>query len=100
MKVRHKFPTGLHDLIVQRDRQCFAHRIDPRHQCRDEWGDPHSPYDLVKLTVEHINDGGAIMGKRAPDDPAHLVALCGDANVGGPSRELRWAARDYLRGIA
>jgi hypothetical protein len=41
-----------------------------------------------------------MMGRKAPDDLAHLVAMCGFANVAVPSKTTRDLIRDYLRGVA
>lgn len=50
-----------------------------------------------KQTVDHVKDA-PMMGKRAPDDLEHLVAMCEEHNVWHPpSRDLRQAERDYLR---
>jgi hypothetical protein len=40
------------------------------------------------------------MGKRAPSDERHLVAMCHSANVGVPSKEVRAAERAYLAEVA
>jgi hypothetical protein len=40
-----------------------------------------------------------MMGKKAPTDLAHLVALCGYANVAVPSRAMRDGMRQYLREV-
>ncbi len=73
--------------------------MDPDHVCRDRWGEPHSPYDLDKLSLEHVHDTGGMMGKRAESDPAHLVALCYGANVGVPSKAQREGFRSYLAAV-
>ena len=41
-----------------------------------------------------------MMGKRAPSDAWHLVAMCGWANVAVPSKAQREAMREYLRVVA
>ena len=41
-----------------------------------------------------------MMGRKAPDDLAHLVAMCGFANVAVPSRVIRDQIRAYLHGVA
>jgi hypothetical protein len=40
-----------------------------------------------------------MMGKKAPTDLAHLVALCAYANVAVPSRAMRDGMRQYLREV-
>jgi hypothetical protein len=85
--------------VLQRDGRCFASTLDEAHRCFDGWGNPHQPTDLKKLTLDHVHDEGGTMGKRAPSDLQHLVALCAHTNIKGPSREIRQAQRDYLRGL-
>lgn len=84
--------------VMARDRGCVAAKMDPAHVCRDMYGKPHAYTELARLTLEHVKDQ-LRMGKRAPSDPAHLVALCYGANVGVPSKELRAALRSYLRTV-
>ena len=38
-----------------------------------------------------------MMGKRAPSDELHLVAMCAKVNIDGPSRVIRQAEREYLQ---
>lgn len=89
---------ALREAILRRDRQCLAALLDRSHQCRDQWGQPCSPRLESALTIEHVKDE-PMMGKRAPSDPGHLVALCWDANVvslwGSAHRDL---LRAYLAG--
>lgn len=85
--------------VFTRDRRCFMVRLDSDHICRDQWGYPHASGDLSKLTIEHVKDR-PMMGRRAPSDPAHCVALCWSANVGVPSKVTREAMRTYLRAVA
>lgn len=89
----------LREAVLRRDQCCILLRLDPQHRCRTVWGEYHDPRDLDKLTIEHVKTE-PMMGKRAPDDLAHLVALCGYANVAVPSRPTRDAMRDYLRSVA
>ncbi len=57
--------------------------------------------------LEHVQDGGGRMGRRAPSDPAHLVTLCeGHTETGmragyvwATDRKNREAMREYLRGV-
>ena len=88
----------LREQILERDGWCVLAKIDPDHQCRDAWGVPHHPADRSKLTLEHVKDQ-LRMGLRAPSDPAHLIALCGGANVAVPSKADREAFRQYLRRV-
>jgi len=91
--------AALRRFILVRDRRCVAAIRDPAHVCRDRWGQVHAPDDLDRLTIEHVKDQPR-MGKRAPDDPAHMVALCWASNVGVPSKALRQWMREYLAEVA
>lgn len=61
--------------------------------------DPKNPYPCGgKQEVDHVKDQ-PMMGKRAPDDEFHLVAMCQNHNTWHPPRrELRQAEREYLAG--
>lgn len=87
--------TELREQILDRDGWCVLAKLDPDHQCRDTWGMPHHPADRAKLTLEHVKDQ-LRMGLRAPSDARHLLALCGGANTGVPSKADREAFRAYL----
>jgi len=60
--------------------------------------DPSNPYPCGgKQEVDHVKDQPR-MGKRAPDDREHLVAMCQNHNTWHPPRkELRQAEREYLK---
>jgi hypothetical protein len=94
------FPVGLRAEVLRRDGSCILSRIEPGHVCSDVWGNEHRADDLDRLTCEHVHTEGSMMGRKAPDDLAHLVAMCGFANVAVPSRVIRDQIRDYLRGVA
>ena len=81
--------------VFARDGECLLHKVDPEHACRDAWGNPHSPYEVERCSVEHVKDQPR-MGKRAPSDASHLVALCHAANVAVPSKAAREFFRAYL----
>ena len=84
--------------VLLRDKRCFLAKIEEGHLCRDRWGRQHDSDDLERLTLDHVKDG-PMMGRRAPSDPAHLVALCYSENVRGPSKVTRAAERSYLHEI-
>lgn len=88
----------LHRLILLRDRECVAYKFDRQHVCRDRWGNVHWPNDLDRLTVDHVHQhAGGTKGKRALDDPHHLVAMCYWQNsTHPPSHDLRQFERAYL----
>ena len=46
-----------------------------------------------------LGDHADNMGRRAPSDPSHLVAMCYGANVGVPSKDNRERCREYLRSV-
>ena len=85
--------------VFDRDRQCVLAKLDKTHGCRDQWGTPHPSWDRGYLTVEHVKSE-LRMGKRAPSDLAHLIALCGSANLRPPTKAQRAMFREYLRGVA
>ena len=87
------------EAVLRRDQMCVLWRLDRRHYCRDGWGNRHDARDLDRLTMEHVKDELA-MGKRAPSDPQHLVALCAHANIGVPSKAQRALLRQYLREVS
>lgn len=86
-------------MVILRDGTCILYRLDLAHICRDKWGEQHNPHDLERLTIEHVKDQPR-MGKRAPSDPGHLVAMCWQGNVGVPSKTQRAAIRAYLESRA
>jgi hypothetical protein len=87
------------EAVLRRDTCCVLYMLDREHVCRDAWGNFQYPDDLDKLTLEHVKDELA-MGKRAPSDPQHLVALCAHANIGVPSKAQRAMLRQYLREVS
>ncbi len=84
--------------VLERDGCCILLRLYPSHRCRDIWGEYHDLRDLDRLTIEHVKDEPT-MAKRAPSDMAHMVALCGYANVAVPSKAERQSMRAYLRQV-
>lgn len=91
----------LHDYVVKRDGGCFWAKLDDDHECRDQWGTPHSPRLLSKLTVDHFwLHAGGTKGKRAPDRREHMVAMCWKGNVtDSPPKRVREAERAYSRAL-
>src|SRR5437660_1296674 len=89
----------LHAAVLRRDGSCFLARLSPLHVCHDQWGGTHDSGDLDKLTVDHVHMDGAHMGKRAPSDLQHLVAMCHEMNIQGPSKAVREAERAYLNDL-
>lgn len=83
--------------VLDRDKECVLAKRDPRHMCR-RMGSSHKSNVLRLLTVEHVKDQ-PMMGKRAPSDRRHMVAMCLDANVAVPSKEVREWLRDYLKRV-
>lgn len=79
--------------VFARDKGCVAVRLGA------------SPMDCSgRLRLEHVQDGGGRMGRRAKSDRAHLVALCeGHTETGMKAgyvwctdRANRQAMREYL----
>lgn len=76
---------------------CVAAFLDETHGCRSQWGDPHPPSRLDLLQLDHVQDGGGRMGKRAASDLDHLVSLCAFAHVStGWATSNRPLLREYL----
>ena len=95
-KRRDPVSPEMHARILERDGWCVLSKIDSDHGCRDAWGVPHHPADRRLLTLEHVHDGYGLMGRRAPSDERHLIALCAGANIGVPSKAQRAEFREYL----
>jgi hypothetical protein len=94
-----KVSPELHAAVLRRDRMCVMARMAPEgHKCKTVWGREHAPDDLALLTIEHVHDT-AMMGKRAPSDLAHCIALCGAANFAVPSKAMRDWFRAYLETV-
>ena len=83
--------------VLDRDKRCVVQRYH-RHRCADTMGVPHSSNDVRRLTIEHVKEKGKpMMGKKAPDDPKHLVAVCGFANLFlCPRTEIRDQLRRHI----
>ena len=94
--MKGRISPELRRYILARDEGCVLALYNPEHICRDIWGEPHRANDLDKMTLEHVKDD-LMMGRRAPSDPAHLVALCAFYNVRVPSKEMRAIFREHLR---
>lgn len=94
----YSFPKGLRWEVLIRDGGCLLAKIEPGHICRDVWGQQHAANDLDRLTLEHVKDA-SMMGRKAPTDAAHLVALCAAANFAVPNHSQREAFRAYLRAV-
>lgn len=87
-----------HAAVLVRDRACVLSKRDPEHVCRDQWGNRHDPDDLARLSLEHVKSE-LRAGRRAPSDPAHLVAMCHGANLAVPSKAEREWMRGYLASV-
>lgn len=86
--------------------KCMAPVLDPTQRsedCRNRWGDPirrqfAGAYDPEGLTLNHVKMQ-PMMGKKAPDDEAHLITVCWFHGVQGweLSRRAISLMRAYLR---
>jgi hypothetical protein len=85
--------------VLHRDEMCVLAKFDPRHDCRDRWGNSHRSTDTKRLSIEHVKDA-LRTGVRAPSDMGHLVAMCYASNVGVPSKAQRSEIREYLAGVS
>lgn len=69
----------------------------PWHQCRDAFGNEHSPNAIDKLTADHFHHhAGGTLGDRATSDRAHLVAACHWLNVDHMTATIREGERRYI----
>lgn len=75
----------LRRLVILRDRACVAPRLGATDPCAGQ------------ITLDHIKDQPR-MGKRAPSDLAHLVAVCWHHHMDGWATAHRPELREYLRG--
>lgn len=84
--------------VIVRDGACILSLLDRSHSCRDQWGDPHRPDDIAKLTLEHVREHPGGMRR---DDPGWCVAMCAEANIehAGSATEARRLINAYLRGV-
>lgn len=103
--LRHRRPESVPTIeraaVYVRDRVCFLYRLNPEHVCRDQWGNPHAPDDLGRMTVDHVSEfAGGMKGKRSVSDRGHMVQLCWAGNVAVPSKVVRQAQRAYLAEVA
>lgn len=92
---RDPVTPALRSTVLLRDRERVAAKLGFAHDCRDRFGRTHARWALDALTLEHVKDDLA-MGKRAPSDVRHLVALCGFLNNQPPTKVMREAFRAYL----
>lgn len=84
--------------VLNRDGQCILAQFDDTHECADTWGTNHSPYDLDRLTLEHVREHP---GGRRRDELGWCVAMCHRANIEhmGSTTEVRRRLNDYLMGV-
>ena len=87
-------PPELAQYVLDRDRICLQARVDPQHQCRTRFGDPHASDDQRRLRIAHVK-AHARLGKRASPDAHFLVAECDLANEHWSSSH-RDLERSYL----
>lgn len=95
-KEETKVTPQMHAYILNRDKMCFAARVEPEHRCRDRWGNPHAADALNRLTLDHVHEH-AMMGVRAKSIRGRMVAACGWANNEGWCSAHRNEEREYLR---
>jgi hypothetical protein len=88
----------LREAVIRRDRACLLWLLDATHQCRDQWGEPHQPTALDRLTLEHVREHP---GGQRRDSEGWCVAMCHVGNIehAGSTTETRRRLNDYLLGI-
>ena len=90
-------PPELAQYVLDRDRICLQARVDPQHQCRTRFGDPHASDDRRYLRIAHVKVN-ARMGKRAEPLASNLVTECDLANETWSSSH-RDIERSYLADV-
>ena len=90
--------SELRAIVINRESACLLALLDPTHLCEDQWGQGHSPYDLSRLTLEHVREHPGGMRR---DDPGWCVATCHRGNVDHVAtyESYRPLVLAYLRGI-
>jgi len=101
-----KVTPQLHQFILARDGQCMAPVLDINlaSLCADQFGNTlqqGSYFALQRLQLDHVSTKGhTAMGKRAPSDMRHLVALCPYHHIpSGWATSHRPLLRDYLESL-
>jgi hypothetical protein len=84
------------DRVLLRDTGCVAQWLGFVHLCEDMEGNEIGQYARACMTLDHVQSGGGMMGKRAPSDPWHLVTLCAKAHLGGWATAHRAMLRSYI----
>ena len=75
-------------IVFQRDKGCVAVELG-------EWASTCQG----RLTLDHVREH-PMMGKRAPSDAAHLVALCWHHHLNGWATSHRPLLREYLAAVS
>lgn len=93
-------PELRREVLRADDHHCVAPRLDAlADHCRDRWGTYiHMSQQGAAddLTLDHVQDHGGRMGKRAPSDRAHLVTLCWHHHLDGWATSHRPQLRAYI----
>jgi len=97
----HKDPVteDVRFAVLDRDQACILYQLDPSHECRDRWGNPHRPDATWLLSLEHVKPD-LMAGQRGPSTARWMVAMCYAGNVGVPSKAQRNAIRAYLQRVS
>lgn len=95
----HRDPVtpALRAQVLRRDGGCLAPYLGAPDGCRSAGGYP-LPATSLDLELDHVRDA-PMMGKRAPSDTAHLVALCHRHHQGGWATRNRPLLRRYLAAV-
>ena len=85
--MRDRVTPELREEVLRRDGRCVLSMFDAAHSCYSAWDRPHASDDIEKLTIEHVKDK-LRMGRRAPSDASHCLALCGYRNAIRPPTKV------------
>ena len=100
MKRPYSLPKGLRWEVFARDTACVLSFLEEGHICRDRWGQVHDANNFDLLSLEHVKREGSMMGRKAPTDARHLVALDAYTNISVPSKKQRELMRGHLDRVA
>ena len=86
---------------LDRTRWPMMAALDDAGQCRSEFGGIMSPWTLIGLTLDHVEDADQLDYGRKPDDDAwHLWTLCPGHHGLATYAGFKWATQHVVREAA